>query len=62
VCISIHKNYSDYAKLIQELKAEFGQYYEAFSSFIVSLQSDGILGNLTFNYMAELLKQNKNQE
>jgi DNA-binding Lrp family transcriptional regulator len=62
VCISIHKDYSDYTKLIQELKAEFGQYYEAFSSFIVSLQSDDILRHLTFEYLAELLKHDKTQE
>ena len=61
VCISIHKSYSDYTKLIQDLKAEFGQYYEAFSSFIVSLQSDSILRNFTLKYLSELLKQGKTQ-
>ena len=62
VCISIHKNYSDYTKFIQELRGEFGEYFEAFSSFIVSLKGDDILRHLTFNYLAELLKQGKTQE
>jgi Lrp/AsnC family leucine-responsive transcriptional regulator len=62
VGISIHKDYSDYAKVIQDFKTEFGDCYELFSSFIVSLQSDNILRNLTFKYITKLLEEDHTQE
>lgn len=62
VCVSVHKDYSDYSKVMQDFKAEWGQYCESFSSFIVSLQSDDVLRNLTFKYLGKLFKENQAEE
>jgi DNA-binding Lrp family transcriptional regulator len=55
--ISFHRNYSDYSKTIQDFQEGWGKYFETFSSFIVSLQSDNILQNLTFRHLAEYMNQ-----
>ena len=55
--ISFHRNYSDYSKTIQDFQEGWGKYFETFSSFIVSLQSDNILRNLTFKHLAEYMNQ-----
>jgi hypothetical protein len=62
VCISVHKDYSDYSKVMQDFKSEWGQYCESFSSFIVSLQSDNILRNLSFKHLTKLLKKSQTEE
>ena len=58
VCISVHKDYSDYSRVIREMKESLRPYCESFSSFIVSLQSDDIIRNLTFKYLTKLLQEN----
>lgn len=60
--ISVHKNYSDYSKVMQDYKAGWGKYFESFSSFIISLQSDNILRNLSFKLLAEAMKEEHAQE
>jgi DNA-binding Lrp family transcriptional regulator len=55
--ISAHKNYSDYSRTIQDFQEGWGKYFENFSSFIVSLQSDNILLNITFRHLAECMSQ-----
>lgn len=60
ICISVHKDYSDYRKVMQDLKTEIGESYELLSSFIVSLQSDNIQRNLTFKYLVRLLEEDYN--
>jgi DNA-binding Lrp family transcriptional regulator len=57
ICVSAHKNYSDYAKFIQELRACWEEYLERPVSFIVSLESDSILRNLSFKYLAGVLEK-----
>jgi DNA-binding Lrp family transcriptional regulator len=57
VCVSAHKNYSDYAKFIQELRASWEEYLERPVSFIVSLEGDSILRNLSFKYLADVLEK-----
>jgi len=57
VCVSAHKNYSDYAKFIQELRACWEGYLERPVSFIVSLESDSILRNLSFKYLADVMEK-----
>jgi DNA-binding Lrp family transcriptional regulator len=56
VGISIHKDYSDYSKIIQDFRLGWGKYFESFTTFVVSLQSDDILRNLTFKYLANILE------
>jgi DNA-binding Lrp family transcriptional regulator len=56
VGISVHKDYSDYSRVIQDFKTEFGEYYESLSSFIISLRSDTILRSITFKFLTKLLE------
>jgi hypothetical protein len=60
--ISVHKDYSDYSKTMQDYKTGLGKCFEVFSTFMVSLQSDNILRNLTFKYLAELMKKENVQK
>jgi hypothetical protein len=55
--VSVHKDYSGYLKTIQGYQNGWGKYFETFSSFIVSLQSDNVLRDITFKYVAELMKK-----
>ena len=48
VSVSAHRNYADYHRYIQELKEHWGANIERIDSFIVSLQNDNILRNLSF--------------
>jgi DNA-binding Lrp family transcriptional regulator len=57
VSVSAHRNYADYSHYMQELKQYWGANIERVNSFIVSLQNDNILRNLSFKYLAEILKQ-----
>jgi DNA-binding Lrp family transcriptional regulator len=57
VSVSAHRNYADYHRYIQELRQYWGANIERVDSFIVSLQNDNILRNLSFKYLAEILKQ-----
>jgi DNA-binding Lrp family transcriptional regulator len=54
--ISVHRDYADYSKTIQNFKTEWGKYFETLSSFIVSLQTDNILQNLSFKHLASLIE------
>ena len=56
--ISLHKSYSDYARLNTEMKRRFGIAVKI-DSFIVSLQEDPILVPLSFKQIAESIKSNK---
>jgi len=60
--ISVHKDYSDYCKIIQDFKTGWGKYFESLSSFIVSLRNDNILRDLTFKYLIRILKENHTRE
>jgi len=57
MCVSVHRDYSDYAKFMQELRADWEEYLERPVSFIVSLQSDIILRNLSFKYLVDLMEK-----
>jgi Lrp/AsnC family leucine-responsive transcriptional regulator len=62
VVISVHKNYSDYSRFQQEIKQEWEEIMAATGSFVTSLTSDSTLRNLTFTYLAELLKKENTQQ
>jgi len=57
VAVSFHRNYSDYSLYMKELKEDWKPFLGQPETFIVSLQSDNILRNLTFKYLAELFKK-----
>jgi DNA-binding Lrp family transcriptional regulator len=58
VIISFHKDFNDYTKFQQELRQEWSNSMTIVGSFIVSLAIDRIPRNLTFKYLAELIKEN----
>jgi hypothetical protein len=62
MAVSIHKSYSDYSLFMTELAQEWQPFLGRPETFIVSLTSDNILRNLTFKYLAELLKKENAQQ
>ena len=46
--ISLHKNYSDYAKLMNDVQEEWGTYLDKSSSFLVSLKEDVVGRHFSF--------------
>jgi DNA-binding Lrp family transcriptional regulator len=62
IMISVHKDYRDYHKLLQELRLEWGQYMDDLNSFLVSLGADNILRPLTLRYLAQYLVQENVKE
>jgi DNA-binding Lrp family transcriptional regulator len=61
VIISVHKNYTDYSRFQQEFRQEWGQIMEVVGSFLVSLPTDIVGRNLTFKYLAELMKREQSK-
>jgi DNA-binding Lrp family transcriptional regulator len=55
--VSVHRDYADYSRTIQNFKTGWGKYFETLSSFIVSIQTDKILQNLSFKYLVNLVEQ-----
>jgi len=56
VFITIHKDYSDYAKFIKEVKAEIAEYKIA-DTFLISYKGDTILRQLSFKTLANYLRK-----
>jgi len=56
IMISLHKNYSDYAKLLSNLVQEYGNYIESHDTMIISLR-DLIVKPLSLRYLADLHKE-----
>ena len=57
--ITIHRNYSEYSRYMQELNREYGEYYTVTESFLISLVNDKILRPLSLRYIADHLKEEK---
>lgn len=60
VAISVHKDYSDYVKLIQEIKTDWGEFMEITGSFLISVSSDEPVRSLTFKCLADYLENKEN--
>lgn len=58
--MSVHKDYADYSRAMQDFKNKFGDCYEVFSSFIVSLKNDNMLRSFSFKSLIKLLKDREN--
>jgi|SRR5271157_11751 len=54
--LSVHRDYTDYVRVMRDFKNKFGDCYEEFSSFIVSLESDSVLRSISFKSLISLLK------
>jgi DNA-binding Lrp family transcriptional regulator len=59
MAITVHRSYSDYSKIIEEFKRDWGQYFSSLNSFIVSLQTDNILKDLSFKTLVDVLLAEK---
>jgi len=57
--ISVHKDYGDYAKFMNEIKREWGKSVAAFDSFIFSLGTDDVVRPITFKYLGEYINKNR---
>jgi len=53
--ISVHKSYTDYSRLMDAVRLEWGQYLSQSSSFIISLTTEVVGRELTFKHLAEYL-------
>lgn len=54
--ISIHKNYAEYSKFMQELKAEWADIMNV-GTFLISLKGNDVLQPLSFKGFADYLKK-----
>jgi DNA-binding Lrp family transcriptional regulator len=62
VAISVHKDYSDYARFKQEIAEEWAEIMVAKGSFVISLTSDSTLKNFTFKYLADAIEEKEARE
>lgn len=53
--ISLHKNYTDYAKLMNDVQREWGRYLDRSASFLVSLKGDVVGRQLSFKTLGKTL-------
>jgi DNA-binding Lrp family transcriptional regulator len=56
--VSAHKNYSDYTKFMQEIKAEWAGFMTV-DTFLINLKGNDVLRNLSFKHIAGCLKERK---
>ncbi len=57
VAISVHKDYSDYVKFLQEIKTDWGEFMKITGSFLISVSSDEPVRSMTFKYLADYLEK-----
>jgi len=57
--ISIHKSYTDYVKLMNDVNEEWGMYVDKSDSFIVSLKKDVVGRRLSFKNLGEILSRER---
>jgi DNA-binding Lrp family transcriptional regulator len=58
VAISVHKNYSDYTKFVQDLK-EHSELYAIVNTFLISYKSDSIPRSLSFKALGDYIRKEK---
>jgi len=59
LAISVHRNYSDYSKFIQELNREYGEFYTQTESFIICIDNKDIARPFSLRPITNLLKEEK---
>lgn len=57
VAITVHKDYSDYALFMQEVRSDWGKFMDVTGRFLISLSSDAPLRSITFRYLADCLEK-----
>jgi DNA-binding Lrp family transcriptional regulator len=61
IVISVHKNYSDYAEYVREIRAEWAEFMTMTDSFLIALNSDSVPRPLSLKYIAECLEKEKSE-
>jgi DNA-binding Lrp family transcriptional regulator len=61
ISVSIHRNYSDYAKFIQEIQTEWTGIMDV-ESFLINTKSEEIVQPLSFKHFADYLKKERAPE
>lgn len=62
VGISVHRDYSDYASFMNEVKSDWGEFMEVTGSFLISLSADEPLRSITFKYLADYIEKSKKSQ
>jgi DNA-binding Lrp family transcriptional regulator len=62
VSISLHKDYADYVNFIRSLQHEWGQYLDKHDVFLVSLESDHVIRQLSLACLGEYIGGSKGGE
>lgn len=57
--ISLHKSYTDYVKLMNDVQEEWGLYLNKSDSFLVSLKEDVVGRHLNFKRLGEILSRGR---
>ncbi|UCH32042.1 MAG: Lrp/AsnC family transcriptional regulator [Candidatus Bathyarchaeota archaeon] len=55
VGISLHKDYRDYQRFMQDVRQTWGTYVDSLASFIISIGGDTILRPITLKYLADYI-------
>lgn len=59
--VSIHKDYSDFARFYQRFRADCAEYCEDFKTFIVSLKGSVQIKHFTFDHLADACQRKPEQ-
>jgi len=55
--ISIHKDYSDYSRWVNEIRMHWGNYISEFETFIISLKSSQVVRQISFKHFGEYVSK-----
>jgi DNA-binding Lrp family transcriptional regulator len=55
ITVSVHKNYSDYTKYMQELNKDWAEFITVTGTFLISVYSDNMVRPITFKYLADCM-------
>ena len=59
--ISIHTDYSDYVRWVNEIKANWGDYISTFKSYIISLRSAQVVRQISFKHFGEYMSKTQSK-
>jgi hypothetical protein len=59
IVISIHRNYSDYSRFLQEMRSEWASIIDIQRPFMISLTSKEVIQPLSLKHFADHLKSEK---
>jgi len=58
ISVSVHRNFSDYSRFMQEIQAEWAGTMDV-DSFLINLKGDDVVQHLSFKQLAEWLKNER---